>query len=311
MIEQELYSALAPLVSDRAYPVVLPKGPTFPAITFHRADGDWRTQETPGLLRAMQLTGYRSVFQVVVWGEQYSHCAELLRQVVNATGNIEGLTLEGAVDGYDSETGKGLYTSIIEFYAWDDIRFTSSPPDATLPDHILQPYFSGVVNGVSEYFGKRLQLSGMYSEHQWKKSVGLPAILVEPVITGKGETRGDGSLPVTCRFDAFCMVSPGHDQRERAQALAVEMAGLVDLNHWGLGRKVGHPETPRFEQYTTRPDSSGFEAWVVSWEQELYIYPPEDEDQIPDTLYASNLPETGDTYKDQYRQLNNYNDARI
>ena len=106
----------------------------------------------------------------------------------------------------------------------------------------------------------------------------------------------------------------GHGVQIEIRQFAAEVCRLVQSRgsgRWGLGRAVGEPDNIAANPSEFSPDKKGFESWVITWTQNIFIGHDEAPAKIPDTLYASNLPETGDTYKDQYQQLNNYNDARI
>jgi hypothetical protein len=42
-------------------------------------------------------------------------------------------------------------------------------------------------------------------------------------------------------------------------------------NHWGLGEAVGTPEAVSARPAEFRPGLNGFDAWIVTWEQIVYL----------------------------------------
>ncbi|MTI12633.1 hypothetical protein [Sansalvadorimonas verongulae] len=306
LIEQELAKALRPLVNDRAYPVVLPQKCKHPAITFHRLNGGWKTGQINGLLKLIDVTGYQSEFQVVVWSPKYSEASMLLQPVVSAVEAIDGLELDSAVDGYDDELGKKIYSKIIEFTAWDDVRTTVCPPDSQTGNNPLGDVSDAIVAELKSHFASTVPLIDLYENQQMKQSVDLPALLVEPVVMGEGESRGDGSYPYAVQFTVYCLVSTSSQQRIGAQWLATQVAKAAQWNHWGLKRQVNHPEPASIESYTLRPGCNGFECWSVQWQQTVYFEEPVEPFKIPEKLYASKSPEIGKAHAPEYQQLTGF-----
>ena len=102
------YAGLTALTSTRIYPVILPQGPTYPAVTYQRIDGP----REHALASDMGLAHPR--IQVDSWGKTYASAKSVATQVRGAlqrwadTGAdpvVLDSLLESDEDGYEPETG--------------------------------------------------------------------------------------------------------------------------------------------------------------------------------------------------------------
>lgn len=312
LIEQELGKVLMFLVEDRAYPVVLPQGVKYPAITFHRLNGGWRSGQMNGLLKLVDITGFQSEFQVAIWSPKYSEVSWLMPDVVNAVETIESMELDAAVDNYEDKQGKKIFCKVIDFTAWENIRNAVCPAPRPEQNNPFEPVTSAIVGTIKERLGAAVALVDLYENQQMNLTVDLPAVLIEPHVLGKTPPRGDNTFPLQVSFTAYCLMPTGADQRLNAQWLAAQVVDVVDFNHWTLGRMVDHPEIQGIDSYTLRPGCNGFECWQVQWNQVMYLERPEPAPMpVPDDLYASKAPEIGLPNKPNYQQLTWFNDEPV
>lgn len=101
MIEADLFTKLAPLVSNRVYPDVAPEGTTRPFITYQQKGGS-----PVNFLGAESSNKKNARFQINVWSDTRIEASTLIRQIEDLMvtsplfGKIEG----GAIATYDDVT---------------------------------------------------------------------------------------------------------------------------------------------------------------------------------------------------------------
>jgi len=106
MIEQELYTALDGL-GYPVYPVVLPQGTTYPAITYQVVyDGTEQSLNGGVYARSVRV-------QVDVWAKSYGEAKSLKDLVVAKIIELNGIDIS-AQDIYETDTL--LHRQLIEFY---------------------------------------------------------------------------------------------------------------------------------------------------------------------------------------------------
>lgn len=121
MIDVSVYSALATyagvtaIVGERIYPVVLPQGGTFPAISYQRIDTDpvndfdgWDTLDN-------------LLMQIECWSEGHLECRQLATQVKAAFAAATGFSAirAGDRDTVEQQTPNNLlFKSTLTFNIW-------------------------------------------------------------------------------------------------------------------------------------------------------------------------------------------------
>lgn len=112
MIEETIYSRLSgfagltALVSTRIYPIILPQGVTYPAVTYQRISAEAREScmvDDVGLVRTR--------FQMTAWSETFKGArtiSEQLRQALQRwkTSGVQGTYILGEYDLYDPDSLK-------------------------------------------------------------------------------------------------------------------------------------------------------------------------------------------------------------
>ena len=293
LIEQQLAAALLPLVDSRAYPVALPQNTQYPAITFHRVEAQ-ETEEDYRLspLKQRRARGLKSLFQVVVWSKSYSDCARLLRECKQTLETLDGLYLDSSADGYEHELQ--LYTCVMEFVTWCDL-------DTTETTRTASGELAQVVAAMVGEIQQQLPESDVAQYNPMDRQLVAPAIRIDISGHKPGSDNGDGRLPACCEFVAWC--SYGSQGFQAAEA-AARLTEFIRYTHWQLGAKVTHPDNIKAEPAQFRPGKAGFESWLVSWEQTVYLGSTEADDGIlPDTVLVGIDPEIGADHEDKYERL--------
>ncbi|AMO58114.1 hypothetical protein GZ77_20480 [Endozoicomonas montiporae] len=293
LIEQELAAALLPLVDDRAYPIALPQNADYPSLTFHRveaqeAEEDYRLSP----LKQRRARGLKSLFQVVAWSKTYSDCATLLRQCKNTLEAITGVYLESCSDGYEHELQ--LYTCVMEFAIWCDLDSTETPVGDS-------GKLSKVMDAITAEISDVLPGVDVARYNTQDREVKAPAVRLDLSAMKPGVERGDGSFAAACEFVAWCSFAPSSMEAPQTAARLLE---AIHYNHWKLGAEVNHPTNLKAEPAEFRPGKAGFESWVVSWEQTVYLGEPEPDDSLlPDTVMVGIDPDIGLDNENKYEQI--------
>jgi hypothetical protein len=98
----------------RIYPLILPQGAAFPALTYQRVSSVTQyAQDGPGLARQR--------IQIDAWAMTYRAAKDLARAVRSAleghrAGNIQGVFVDPERDFYEADTR--LYRASTDFYVW-------------------------------------------------------------------------------------------------------------------------------------------------------------------------------------------------
>lgn len=107
MIEETLFTrmstfaGLTALVGARIYPLILPQGVTYPAVTYQRISSEPREScmvDDAGIVR--------SRFQITAWGDTFAGVRNIMEQVRQClqrwtTSGVQGTFLVGEYDLYD------------------------------------------------------------------------------------------------------------------------------------------------------------------------------------------------------------------
>ena len=293
LIEAEIAAALAPLVSDRAYPVVMPQKVDYPAITFHRLKSEQKSEDTGAdEIRARSAQGIMSTFQIVIWSKSYLDGIQVFRQAKEALEAL-GLSLDNAADGYDDKAE--VYTVVQEYNYFGDLN-----PDrigGAVSPPIIAPLVNGILDGVRSHFGERLSLVEWYEPT--RLNYATPAVFLELSNMALGIDKGSETVPVRCSFQLFAAV-PRSVGDISARDLAAELTALVYFNKWQQGTEVSVPEDISADPIVYTPSGSGLLVWSIGWSQTVFVdirepgppcYLP------PDTVLACYNDEAPDNYE--------------
>lgn len=264
LIEAEIATALAPLVDKRAYPVVMPQGVEYPAITFHRLRSGFRSADTGSdEIRARAAQGLASTFQIVVWARSYLDGIRIFRAAKTALETI-GLVIDNASDGYDSAAD--VYTVIQEYTFWGDLNADREGQAVSPP--IVAPLVDGILNGVRDHFGDRLPVIEWYSP--FRRHDTTPAVYLELSKMSLGAYKGDDTIPIACELQLLAAL-PRHAGDLAVRDFAAELAVLVESNKWELGAAVSFPDDITIEPMVYTPTGEGLLVWSVSWSQTIHV----------------------------------------
>ena len=163
-----------------------------------------------------------------------------------------------------------------------------------------------VINSLKQAFSHKVDTICAYSPLQ--KDIKAPALLLALDNMNHGNETGDGRTAVDCQF-SLCAILPVHGLPSDKVAIAIanfaaEALHQVRYNHWGLGSEVSHPQNLSAQPADFKPGKAGFESWVVSWEQTIYLGELEPDDGIlPDTVMVGIDPEIGSDHENKYEQI--------
>lgn len=112
MIEETIYTRLSTfagliaLVNTRIYPIIMPQGVTYPAVTYQRISAESRES------CMIEDVGFaRTTFQVTAWGDTFKEVrtiSEQLRQALQrwTASGVQGTFILGEYDLYDPDSLK-------------------------------------------------------------------------------------------------------------------------------------------------------------------------------------------------------------
>lgn len=115
-VESDLYTllkddaAVAALVSNRIFPLLMPQNPAFPAITYHRVSGP-RVHSHGG---PSGLASPR--FQVSCWAKSYAAVRDLAEKVRLALDGRMGALLQNELHTYEPDTE--TFHAPLDFVIW-------------------------------------------------------------------------------------------------------------------------------------------------------------------------------------------------
>jgi len=102
--------------------------------------------------------------------------------------------------------------------------------------------------------------------------IDTPALLLELEEADEGDDIGDGRMPLRGRWAIHCVLSLHTPEVALSvREMAAEVMTLVRRNGWGMGPSIGRPKGLHMAPGDMRPGQAGYESWVVSWEQTLYL----------------------------------------
>ena len=169
----------------------------------------------------------------------------------------------------------------------------------------LTKVHEAIVESMKQQFSHKVDNICAYSPLE--KNIKAPALLLALDNMNHGNETGDGRTAVECSF-SLCAILPAGGLPTDKIAIAIanyaEVLHHVRYNHWDLGAEVSHPANLSAQPAEFKPGKSGFESWVVSWEQTVYLGEPEPDDGVlPDTVMVGIDPDIGAEHEDKYEQI--------
>ena len=139
-------------------------------------------------------------------------------------------------------------------------------------------------------------------QHQ---SVKTPAVLIELSEMKPGTSRGDGRQAFECEFILHCILSvkTANVQLEIRNYVAA-VAKEVWRNKWGLSGCVELPEDISAYPGVFKAGDKGFESWVVSYSQKIYLGDlPLTTETVPTDVFIGFSPKVGPDNQADYVEV--------
>ncbi|AMO55631.1 hypothetical protein GZ77_09145 [Endozoicomonas montiporae] len=170
----------------------------------------------------------------------------------------------------------------------------------------LTKVHEAIVESLQEPFAQKVETLRVHSP--LVKDIKAPALLLALDHMNGGNETGDGRTAVECSF-SLCAILPEKGLPADKVSIAIanfaaEVLHQIRYNHWGLGSEVSHPHNLSAQPADFKPGKAGFESWVVSWEQTVYLGEPEPDDSLlPDTVMVGIDPDIGLDNENKYEQI--------
>ena len=300
IIEQQISDALNTVLPDSVYPVLLPQGPTYPAISYHRKD--YRRaggSDSRNPLAIQSADGEQSEFQIVIYDRVYTDAARLLRQVKTELETI-GLTLESVADGYEFE--QNVFSIITEWSVWGDLAENNTLPLGDWDS--LKPFVSGVLSCLSDQFDADTATIRFQSPTEHKLMT--PALVLDIESMATGTDPGDGMTALELSPVIHCCLPvAAPDSLIRVRSLAADVIRAIAYQSFTPDCDL--PSDISATAADTWPGRYGFHRWAVNWRQQIIIgqsiWP--DDCNVPTNPRYSWKPAIGTDHEPDYQPLIN------
>ena len=122
--------------------------------------------------------------------------------------------------------------------------------------------------------------------------VKTPAVLIELAELKPGKPLGDGRQAFSCEFIFHCILSTATKNVElEIRNYAAAVAKVVYRNRWGFSEAAELAGDISAYPGVFKPGDKGFESWVVSFRQNVYIGDVEvNEEAIPSEVFFGMAP---------------------
>ena len=155
--------------------------------------------------------------------------------------------------------------------------------------------------------GLRAKLAGVPTVDTYpviRRSLRLPAVLVELAEMEPGDDPGTGETALVGRFQARAIIDPNQANADLlVRELAARIAVAITHETWGLG--IGVAQLVQIGEDAFKPELDGYMVWVVEWTHEFHLgeaaWPYPDESGL--TVMLGMYPETGEGRAEHYWPL--------
>jgi len=132
--------------------------------------------------------------------------------------------------------------------------------------------------------------------------VKTPAVLIELAELRPGKPLGDGRQAFSCEFIFHCILSTATKNVElEIRNYAAAVARVVYKNRWGFPNAAELPDDIGAYPGVFKPGDKGFESWVVSFRQNVFLGDVDvNQESIPTDVFYSMTPDIGAAHKDDY-----------
>lgn len=264
MIEEQIAVALSTVPDVNVYPVVLPRSPRYPSVTYHRRNYEVTSDQwSMNPLVVSPAEGAMSLFQVVVYAETYTQCSELLRAVKTALEDVPGMILDSVQDGY--EWKQNVFAIVTEWAVWGDLA--QRTPDSYFPAwELLNPAIDAVLASLVEDFNDRVKTVRLHDPQI--RSLKTPALVLDVTRIAPGKETSDDLRALILNLSVYCLYPYSRNMIPYVASMAADVFNHIRYNKWGLGNWVDYPDNMVAER---EPISPGvYSQWVIHWEQTVY-----------------------------------------
>jgi len=135
----------------------------------------------------------------------------------------------------------------------------------------LKQLQTAIKDGISANFAGTVPTVELYGD-QFQGAVPTPAIIISMDDADVGQSLGDGRLALDCRFSAVCLLGFNTvDVQVEVREFALQLLQLVRYNTWGMPDDVESPSNLAMQPGPFNPDKSGYESFIVSWDQTVFV----------------------------------------
>ena len=133
-------------------------------------------------------------------------------------------------------------------------------------------YYNTLVKGLNDKL-KEVEIKS-YAKFNYESVEGIQAYIeISGFNSGSFEAQGRNTQHL--KVDIHCLVSEAVEDNDlRAMDLASAIAIVAHNNFWGLGDAVEAPENIHANEGMAAKGSKGFEGWLVSFSQTVYLGEP-------------------------------------
>lgn len=160
----------------------------------------------------------------------------------------------------------------------------------------LTTVHQAIIDKLTEKFSHKVDDIRVYSPLTDDVKNTALLLSLEHMTETKGD--GDGRTVVQCNFAVYAMLPtkgiPPDKVSIAAANYASELIDFIRYNRWGLGKDITKPEDISAQPAQFKPGSSGYESWVVMWEQKVHLGEIEQDHSIPVTSVFANNGDEGD-----------------
>jgi hypothetical protein len=171
----------------------------------------------------------------------------------------------------------------------------------------LRDLHTAMVQDFTDTYAERVLTVAAYDpfpdvEGQERVPLITPALLLELVEILPGPDDGTGRTPLRLSLGAHCILSFRTAQMQiELREFAADVLAQVRYNRWGYPQAVREPEDLSARPGEFRPQQAGFDSWLVSWEQTVFVGPDVWAGGIaPSEVWLGIAPRIGSAYVDDY-----------
>ena len=141
----------------------------------------------------------------------------------------------------------------------------------------LRQLHEAILADLSDHYADRVATIAAYdpfpeADDQERQPLTTPALLLELVAIDPDAEDGTDRQVLRLTWSAHCVLSFRTAQVQiELREFAADVLGRVRYNRWGLPAAVREPQAMNAQPGEFRPDQVGFDSWLVTWEQIVFV----------------------------------------